>query len=88
MSEELVVAEQQPQDGPRPFVKKPGGKAKRKPCSFCVEKNVYIDYKDPRLRKFMTEKGKIISRRQTGLCAAHQREITVAIKRARNMSLI
>ena len=72
------------------FSKKPGGKpARKKPCAFCMEKSVYIDYKDiSRLRKYITEKGKIIPRRQTGLCAAHQRELTSAIKRARVMSLI
>ncbi|MCL2228912.1 MAG: 30S ribosomal protein S18 [Firmicutes bacterium] len=48
-----------------------------------------LDYKDVnRLRKYLTQNGKIISRRQTGLCARHQREVTNAIKRARNMSLI
>ena len=89
MSEEVVA---QPETGkeerPR-FAKKPGKPTRKKPCSFCMEKSVYIDYKDVnRLRKYMTEKGKIVSRRQTGLCAGHQREITTAIKRARNMSLI
>ena len=64
-------------------------KPKRRVCSFCMNKVGYIDYKDvTRLKKYLTEKGKIISRRQTGLCARHQREITNAIKRARNMSLI
>ena len=72
------------------FTKKPGGKQiRKKPCAFCMEKSVYIDYKDiSRLRKYVTEKGKIIPRRQTGLCAAHQRELTTAIKRARTMSLL
>jgi len=64
-------------------------KPKRRGCGFCMNKVGYIDYKDiGRLKKYMTEKGKIISRRQTGLCAVHQREITNAIKRARNMSLM
>jgi len=85
MSEE-VMTEQQGEA--RPFVKKQVARAKKKPCGFCSEKNVYIDYKDPRLKKYLTEKGKIISRRQTGLCAAHQRELTVAVKRARNMALV
>jgi len=89
MSEEAIV---QPEAGkeerPR-FAKKPGKPARKKPCSFCMEKCVYIDYKDVnRLRKYMTEKGKIVARLQTGLCAGHQREITTAVKRARNMSLI
>ena len=64
-------------------------KPKRRGCAFCLNKVSYIDYKDvARLKKYMTEKGKIISRRQTGLCAGHQREITNAIKRARNVSLL
>ena len=72
------------------FSKKPTGKpARKKPCAFCMEKSVYIDYKDiNRLKKYVTEKGKILPRRQTGLCARHQREVTNAVKRARNMSLI
>ena len=65
-----------------------GNRQKRRPCAFCMNKTT-IDYKDVnRLRKYMTQNGKIVSRRQTGLCARHQREVTNAIKRARNMSLI
>ena len=87
MNEEITEQQGTKDDGR--FGKKPLVKPKRKICPFCVEKSVYIDYKDiNRLRKYVTEKGKIVSRRQTGLCAAHQREITNAIKRARNMSLI
>ena len=74
------------------FRKKPTLKPKRRVCSFCMAKTStsnFIDYKDvARLRKYLTEKGKIVPRRQTGLCAAHQRELTNAIKRARNMSLL
>jgi len=84
MSEEVI--EQQGEG--RPFAKKPGGKPKRRPCAFCMEKNVYIDYKDPRLKKYISEKGKITPRRQTGLCSKHQRELTTAVKRARNMALL
>ena len=62
---------------------------KRKVCLFCEDKNCKsIDYKDPRLKKFVTEKGKIIPSRQTGTCSRHQRELTVAIKRARNIALL
>ena len=66
------------------------GAKKRRGCGFCMSKIATpIDYKDTnRLKKYLTEKGKIISRRQTGLCANHQREITNAVKRARQMSLI
>jgi len=71
--------------------KKPfGAKAKRRVCSFCALKGqTYIDYKDiARLKKYITENGKIIPRRQTGVCARHQRELATAIKRARTMSLL
>jgi small subunit ribosomal protein S18 len=62
---------------------------KRKVCQFCVDKVANIDYKDvAKLRRFITEKGKIVSRRQTGTCARHQRELATAIKRARYMALI
>ena len=64
---------------------------KRRPkvCHFCVDKVEHIDYKDvPRLRKYVSERAKIIPRRVTGTCAFHQRELTVAIKRARYMALM
>lgn len=61
----------------------------KKICAFCAEKNEVIDYKNfVKLRKYMTEKGKIIPRRTTGVCAKHQRELTNAIKRARVMALL
>ena len=61
----------------------------KKPCAFCVDKVEAIDYKDvSRLKRYMTEKGKIIPRRASGLCAKHQRELTNAIKRARVMALL
>ena len=64
-------------------------KAKRKPCQFCIDKVKYIDYKDTsRLRRFLTERGKIMPRRMCGNCAKHQREVTLAIKRARHIALI
>lgn len=68
-----------------------GGKRfpRRKVCAFCVDKLDYIDYKDTkRIKKFVTERGKILPRRITGNCAAHQRMLTVAIKRARTMALV
>ncbi|MDR0849888.1 MAG: 30S ribosomal protein S18 [Christensenellaceae bacterium] len=62
---------------------------KRKVCPFCVDKSKAIDYKDTAtLKRYVTEKGKIISRRQTGVCAAHQRVLAVEIKRARNIALL
>lgn len=71
-------------------VKKPIRRpARRKVCNFCIEKAEYIDYKDTaKLKKYMTESGKILPRRMTGVCARHQRELAVAIKRARQMALI
>ena len=65
-------------------------KNKKKVCAFCEDKNLkFIDYKDVnRLKKYVTEKGKIISSRQTGTCSRHQRELTTAIKRARNIALL
>lgn len=65
-------------------------KNKKKVCAFCEDKNCkFIDYKDVnRLKKYVTENGKIIPSRQTGTCSRHQRELTVAIKRARNMALL
>lgn len=64
--------------------------ARRKICKFCENpRRMQIDYKDPKtLRKFITEQGKIIPRRITGTCARHQRELTGAIKRARNIALL
>ncbi len=64
-------------------------KSRKKVCLFCVEKSAFIDYKDTmKLRKFISERAKILPRRVTGTCAAHQRELTVAIKRARQLALL
>jgi small subunit ribosomal protein S18 len=66
-----------------------GRKARKKVCGFCVDKVENIDYKDiARLRRYMSERGKILPRRVTGTCAKHQRELTVAIKRARHLALL
>ena len=66
-----------------------GRKGRRKVCSFCVDKVETIDYKDvPRLRKFISDRSKILPRRVTGTCAAHQRELTTAITRARHVALL
>lgn len=62
---------------------------RRRFCRFCAEKIEYIDYKDTRtLKGYITERGKILPRRMTGVCARHQRELTEAIKRARNIALL
>ena len=71
------------------FAKRPKRVAKKKVCVFCADKSKVIDYKDVNtLKRYVTEKGKIVSRRQTGTCAKHQRALTTAIKRARFMALI
>ncbi len=62
---------------------------KRKVCSFCAERATFIDYKEiNRLRRFVTERGKILPRRVSGNCARHQRVLAVAIKRARELALL
>ncbi|MCS7192701.1 MAG: 30S ribosomal protein S18 [Armatimonadetes bacterium] len=62
---------------------------KKKRCQWCIEGVKFIDYKNlSKLQKFMDSKGKILPRRQTGNCARHQRQLTVAIKRARIMGLL
>ena len=62
---------------------------RKKVCQFCVEKVTSIDYKDTaKLSRFISESGKILPRRTTGTCAAHQRQLTVAIKRARQIALL
>jgi small subunit ribosomal protein S18 len=69
---------------------KSGGRMKRrKVCTFCVDKVVLIDYKDTvRLKKYISERGKILPRRVTGNCAKHQRGLTDGIKRAREIALM
>ena len=62
---------------------------RKKVCAFCVDKVTGIDYKDTgKLRRFLSERGKILPRRTTGTCAAHQRDLTTAIKRARQIALL
>lgn len=62
---------------------------RRKTCGFCADKVDDIDYKDPnKLKKFVTERGKILPRRISGNCARHQRTLTVAVKRARDIALM
>jgi small subunit ribosomal protein S18 len=66
-----------------------GRRPKRRVCSFCVDKVEHIDYKDGnRLKRYITERGKILPRRISGNCATHQRGLTIAIKRARIMALL
>jgi small subunit ribosomal protein S18 len=80
------------------FGRRPGGGggggrgrfgSRRKVCAFCVDKIDTVDYKDAgKLRRFISERGKIEPRRKTGTCARHQRRLTVAIKRARHLALL
>ncbi len=64
-------------------------KSRRKVCGFCVDKLDNIDYKDVnKLRKYVTERGKIMPRRMSGVCAKHQRSLAIAIKRARIVALL
>lgn len=76
--------------GPRP--RRPGGGRyvpRRKVCGFCVDSIGEVDYKDiARLRRHLSERGKIEPRRKLGTCAKHQRSLTVAIKRARHVALL
>ena len=85
MAEKKFVIE----DGDDKMPKKNYKQQKIKVCSFCADKVEVIDYKDVnKLRKFITEKGKILPSRQTGVCAKHQRALAKAIKRARVMGLL
>lgn len=71
------------------MVRERGRRGRKKVCAFCVDKIAQVDYKDVgRLRKYITERGKILPRRISGNCAIHQRQLTGAIKRARQMALM
>ena len=73
----------------RPARQTGANRRRKKVCVFCAEKVEAIDYKDvARLRKFVSERSKILPRRVTGTCAKHQRELTEAIKRARHVALL
>ena len=68
---------------------RPSQKPRKKDCMFCADRIERIDYKDlAKLRKCMTERAKILPRRVTGTCAFHQRELTVAVKKARQIALL
>ncbi len=73
-----------------PFDKNtPKTRRRRKVCQFCADKATFIDYKDTaKLRRFLSERSKILPRRTTGTCAMHQRQLTEAIKRARQVALL
>lgn len=64
-------------------------KSRKKVCAFCIDKIENIDYKDvPRLKRYLSDRAKIIPRRVTGTCARHQRQLTVAVKRARHVAFL
>ncbi|MDP9351101.1 MAG: 30S ribosomal protein S18 [Chloroflexota bacterium] len=78
-----------PRDERRP--RRPGGRyvPRRKVCMFCVDKVAHVDYKDlGRLGRYVSDRGKIESRRKMGTCAKHQRSLAVALKRARHLALL
>jgi small subunit ribosomal protein S18 len=71
------------------FRRKGGFRRRKKVCVFCGDKEHSISYKDVnKLKRFISERGKILPRRITGNCSAHQRELTVAIKRARHLAIL
>jgi len=71
------------------MINKKRGRRKKRVCAFCAEKVNTVDYKDvSKLKKFVSERGKILPRRITGNCAKHQRVLTIAIKRARHVALM
>ena len=64
-------------------------KMRKKVCPLCANKDLVLDYKNAdKLRKFINDKGKILPRRATGACAKHQRDITIAVKRARQIAIL
>lgn len=74
--------------GDRPGPRGPR-KGRRKVCAFCVDRVHDLDYKDvAKLRKYLSERAKIVPRRVTGTCARHQRQVTLAVKRARHIALL
>ncbi len=71
------------------FDKNQRNRKRKKICQFCADKSDFIDYKDTiKLRRFLSDRSKILPRRTTGTCAQHQRELTEAIKRARQIALL
>ena len=71
------------------MIQKKRGRKKKRVCMFCTDKIDFIDYKDSaKLRKFISDRGKILPRRITGNCAKHQRTLTISIKRARHIALL
>ena len=87
--QQAPVAEKAAPAEKKPFRANNQNRKRKKVCQFCAEKIEHIDYKDTaRLRKFVSERSKILPRRITGTCAKHQRELTTAIKRARQIAIL
>ncbi len=77
------------EEGRAPQFRRRPIRRRRKVCVYCVDKNAVIDYKDTgKLKRYVSERGKILPRRITGNCAKHQRAVTTAIKRARHIALM
>ena len=71
------------------MIQKKRGRRKKRVCASCADKVTFIDYKDiSKLRRYVSERGKILPRRITGTCAKHQRQLTIAIKRARHIAIL
>ena len=92
---EVVAASEQATEAKAPEAaaqrpaQRPFNRRRKKVCLFCADKIDYIDYKDTnRLKKFVTERAKILPRRISGACAKHQRQLPTAIKRARHVALM
>ena len=82
-----MTEEKSEKDTPNPY--RPAVRRKKKVCQFCAEHIDEIDYKDvARLRKYISERAKILPRRISGTCAKHQRQLTIAIKRSRHVALL
>ena len=76
-------------DSPDSMRRRGGARRRKKVCAFCADKSSVIDYKDVnKLKRYVSERGKILPRRITGTCAKHQRALTVAVKRARHVALM
>lgn len=89
VAEETAPAAEKTESAPQRMARPNNRNRRKKVCAFCADNVDYIDYKDTqRLRKFVSERSKILPRRISGTCAKHQRQLTVAIKRARHVALL
>ena len=89
VAEETAPAAERTESAPQRMARPNNRNRRKKVCAFCADNVDFIDYKDTqRLRKFVSERAKILPRRISGTCAKHQRQLTVAIKRARHVALL